>query len=79
MTKTVLLTVVYGVVPVILYTQFRLAYEESQKLLLRSVRDEGRAISESLLPWLSTAGSSALPELGQHLARFAGRARSSRA
>jgi two-component system sensor histidine kinase ChvG len=71
-TKTVLLAVIYGVVPVILYGQFRSAYEESQKLLLRSVRDEGRAISESLLPWLKTADSGALPELGHQLARFAG-------
>jgi two-component system sensor histidine kinase ChvG len=71
-TKTALLAVIYSVVPVILYGQFRSAYEGSQKLLLRSVRDEGRAISESLLPWLSTAGSGSLPELGRHLARFAG-------
>lgn len=70
--KTVFLAVIYGIVPLILYSQFRAAYEESQRLLLRSVRDEGRAISESLLPWLKTVDSSALPELGQHLARFAG-------
>lgn len=66
------LAVIYAIVPLILYSQFRLAYEGSQKLLLRSVRDEGRAISASLLPWLETAGSGALPELGRHLARFAG-------
>ncbi|HJU20187.1 MAG TPA: HAMP domain-containing sensor histidine kinase [Stellaceae bacterium] len=71
-TKTALLAVIYSIVPIILYGQFRSAYDESQKLLLRSVRDEGRAISESLLPWLKTADSGALPELGQHLARFAG-------
>jgi two-component system sensor histidine kinase ChvG len=70
--KTAFLAVIYAIVPIILYSQFRSAYEESQRLLLRSVRDEGRAISESLLPWLKTADSSALPELGQHLARFAG-------
>jgi two-component system sensor histidine kinase ChvG len=70
--KTALLAVIFIIVPIILYSQFRSAYEESQRLLLRSVRDEGRAISESLLPWLKTADSSALPQLGLHLARFAG-------
>ena len=45
---------------------------ESQELLLRSVRDEGRVISQSLLPLLETADTGSLPELGQHLARFAG-------
>jgi two-component system sensor histidine kinase ChvG len=67
-----LLAAIYGTVPIILYGQFRSAYEESQKLLLRSVRDEGRAISEALLPWLKTAGSGALPELSSQLARFSG-------
>jgi two-component system, OmpR family, sensor histidine kinase ChvG len=39
---------------------------------LRSVREEGRAISQSLLPLLETADNAALPELGQHLRRFSG-------
>jgi two-component system sensor histidine kinase ChvG len=66
------LAVVFVLVPLILYTQFRDAYEQSQDLLLRSVRDEGRVISQSLLPLLETADLSSLPELGRHLARFAG-------
>jgi hypothetical protein len=41
-------------------------------LLLNSVRDEGRVISKSLLPLLETADRGSLPELGHHLARFAG-------
>jgi two-component system sensor histidine kinase ChvG len=40
--------------------------------LLRSVRDEGRVISQSLLPLLQNADTGSLPQLGQHLARFAG-------
>jgi two-component system, OmpR family, sensor histidine kinase ChvG len=36
------------------------------------VRDEGRVISESLLPMLEDADTDSLPELGQYLARFAG-------
>lgn len=70
--KTAFLAIIYSIVPIILYSQFRAAYEDSQRLLLRSVREEGRTISESLLSWLKSADSSALPELGSHLARFAG-------
>lgn len=70
--KTVLLAVIFVLVPVFLYLEFRSAYQESQELLLHSVRDEGRVISQSLLPLLETADSGSLPELGRHLARFAG-------
>jgi len=56
---------------VFLYLEFQRAYEESQELLLSSVRAEGRAISQSLLPLLETADTAALPDLGRHLARFA--------
>ena len=58
-------------VPVFLYLEFRRAYQNSQELLLSSVRAEGRAISQSLLPLLETADNTALPELGRHLTRFA--------
>jgi len=70
--KTVLLAVIFVLVPGFLYLEFRSAYQESQDLLLRSVRDEGRVISQSLLPLLETADRGSLPELGHHLARFAG-------
>ena len=70
--KTAFLAVVFILVPVFLYLEFRSAHEESQELLLRSVRAEGRTISQSLLPLLETADSATLPELGPHLARFAG-------
>ncbi len=71
--KTALLAVIFVLVPVFLYLEFRSAYQESQELLLRSVRDEGRVISQSLLPLLEIADSGSLGELGGHLARFAGK------
>jgi two-component system sensor histidine kinase ChvG len=64
--------VVFILVPIFLYLQFRRAYEESQELLLSSVRAEGRTISQSLLPLLETTDNAALPELGRHLTRFVG-------
>lgn len=70
--KTAFLAIVFILVPLFLYVEFRSAYEESQELLLRSVRAEGRTISQSLLPLLETADGAALPELGRDLARFAG-------
>jgi hypothetical protein len=42
--KTALLAVIFALVPVFLYWEFRSAYEDSQELLLRSVREEGRVI-----------------------------------
>src|SRR5215472_17510645 len=70
-TKTAFLAVVFILVPIFLYLEFRRVYEESQELLLSSVRAEGRTISQSLLPLLETADNAALPDLGRHLARFA--------
>jgi two-component system sensor histidine kinase ChvG len=70
--KTAFLAVVFILVPVFLYLEFRSAYEENQQLLLRSVRADGRAISQSLLPFLETADTAKLPELGRDLAWFAG-------
>jgi two-component system, OmpR family, sensor histidine kinase ChvG len=70
--KTGLLAIIFVLVPVFLYIEFNAAYEESQQLLLRSVRDEGRVISQSLLPLLRNSDTDSLPALGQTLARFAG-------
>src|SRR5438132_416843 len=67
--KTALLAVIFVLVPVFLYLEFRSAHQESQELLLRSVRDEGRVISQSLLPLLEAADRDSLPELARHLAR----------
>jgi two-component system, OmpR family, sensor histidine kinase ChvG len=70
--KTGFLAVVFILVPVFLYVEFRAAYETSQELLMRSVRAEGRTISQSLLPLLQNADSAALPEIGRGLGRYAG-------
>ena len=70
--KTAFLGGVFVLVPVFLYIEFRSAHETSQELLLRSVRAEGRTISQSLLPLLTNADPSALPEIGRDLARYAG-------
>jgi hypothetical protein len=69
--KMAFLVVVFVLVPIFLYLEFLRAYEESQELLLSSVRVEGRAISQSLLPLLETVDNAALPALGRHLAPFA--------
>jgi two-component system sensor histidine kinase ChvG len=70
--KTVLVAIIFLLVPAFLYMQFSKAYQEGQELLLRSVRDEGRVISLSLLPMLQDATIEKLPELGASLSRFAG-------
>jgi two-component system, OmpR family, sensor histidine kinase ChvG len=64
--------VIFLLVPVFLYLELRADYEQGQSLLLRSVRDEGRVISQSLLPMLQNADTASLLQLGEHLARFAG-------
>jgi two-component system sensor histidine kinase ChvG len=68
----VLLAVIFLVVPLILYGQFKAADEEKQDLLLRSVREQGRLLGQALLPMLTAGGDHpALPQLGTELARFA--------
>jgi two-component system, OmpR family, sensor histidine kinase ChvG len=70
--KTGFLAIVFILVPVFLYIEFRSAHETSQELLLRSVRAEGRTITQSLLPLLTNADGASLPEIGRELARYAG-------
>src|SRR5271163_4879401 len=70
--KTAFLGVVFVLVPVFLYIEFRSAHETSQELLLRSVRAEGRTISQSLLPLLANADPSEFPAIGRDLGRYAG-------
>ncbi|HYZ39487.1 MAG TPA: hypothetical protein VE687_02560, partial [Stellaceae bacterium] len=71
-TKTAFLAIVFILVPVFLYVEFQSAHENTQELLLRAVRAEGRTISQSLLPLLEKADGASLPEIGRELARFAG-------
>src|SRR5260370_2541298 len=67
---TVLLAVIFLIVPLILYWQFKAADEEKQNLLLRSVREPGHVLGQALLPILSPSDPPALPLLGPQLARF---------
>jgi len=69
--KAVLLVVIFLVVPLILYSQFKAADEEKQELLLRSVREQGRLLGRALLPLLSTPERPDLPSLQHELARYA--------
>jgi two-component system, OmpR family, sensor histidine kinase ChvG len=69
--KTVLLAVIFLIVPLILYWQFKAADEEKQGLLLRSVREQGRVLGQALLPLLSASERQSLPQLGRELSRFA--------
>jgi two-component system sensor histidine kinase ChvG len=69
--KTAFLACVFLIVPLILYSQFRAADQEKQSLLLRSVREQGRIMSQALLPILASADRPALSQLGRELSRFA--------
>jgi len=69
--KAALLAVIFLIVPLILYSQFRAADEEKQDLLLRSVREQGRLLGRALLPLLVASERPDLPQLGRELARFA--------
>jgi two-component system sensor histidine kinase ChvG len=70
--KTAVLAIIFALVPVFLYVEFQKAYQDSQALLLQSVRDQGRVISQSLLPTLAGAAIGDLPNLDKQLGRFAG-------
>src|SRR6266446_1923560 len=70
--KMSLLAVIFALVPVFLYIEFNKTYQDSQDLLMQSVRGQGRVISQSLLPLLGSADGDTLPRLGQQLERFAG-------
>jgi two-component system sensor histidine kinase ChvG len=70
--KTACLSLIFVLVPLFLYLQFRTSNEESQALLLRSVREQGRTISQALLPSLRTAATDSFSQLGERLAQFVG-------
>jgi two-component system sensor histidine kinase ChvG len=71
--KIIVLTVVFALVPVFIYVEFSKAHQDSEDLLLQSVRDQGRVISQSLLPLLENAAIGDLPQIGRQLERFARR------
>lgn len=68
--KAALLALIFLVVPVILYDQFRAADQNKRLLVTNSVRDQGRTITVALSPMLNAPGSPNLPAIGQELSRF---------
>ncbi|MFQ5773390.1 MAG: sensor histidine kinase [Kiloniellaceae bacterium] len=69
--KLILLLLVFVTVPIILYSEFRQADAEKRRLLLDSVRAQGRLIAESLRPLLDREDPSPLPELNEAIKPFA--------
>ncbi|RMD63642.1 MAG: hypothetical protein D6826_04395, partial [Alphaproteobacteria bacterium] len=69
--KLILLLLVFVTVPVILYSEFRQADAEKRRLLLDSVRAQGRLIAQSLTPLLARQDPSPLPELNEAIKPFA--------
>jgi two-component system sensor histidine kinase ChvG len=69
--KTAMLALIFVVVPLILYTQFKTADDEKQQLLLRSVGDQGRVMAQALTPLVAASERPNLARLQQELARFA--------
>src|SRR5579859_1894418 len=68
--KAALLALIFLVVPVILYDQFRAADQQKRQLVMNSVRDQGHTISVALSPMLNAAGAPNLPTIGHELGRF---------
>ena len=69
--KILLLLKVFIAVPVFLYNEFREADQEQQSLLLKSVREQGRLMAESLRPLLEQEGASPLLSLPKEVKRLA--------
>lgn len=69
--KLVLLLIVFVIVPVILYSEFRQADAEKRVLLLESARAQGHLIAESLRPLLRREGAASLPELNDAIRALA--------
>jgi two-component system sensor histidine kinase ChvG len=69
--KFILMLIVFVTVPVMLYTEFRQADHDRQTLILKSVREQGRIIAESLRPLIEREGPSPLPELNREVKRYA--------
>ena len=66
-----MLALIFVIVPLILYGQFKAADDEKQLLLLQSVGDQGRVMAQALTPLIASAQQPNIPRLQQELARFA--------
>ena len=74
-TKLIVLALIFSAVPVILYRQFQDAYSENQRLIERSIQEQGRLITRAIDPLLlrSDQGSPPTPsELREALYQIAG-------
>jgi two-component system, OmpR family, sensor histidine kinase ChvG len=69
--KATMLALIFVVVPLILYGQFKAADDEKQLLLLRSVGDQGRVMAQALTPLVAASERPNIAGLQQELARFA--------
>ena len=67
-----LIAIIFLAVPVIVYDQFRAADDAAAALLLQSVREQGRVMTQALLPLLTRSDKPSFPDLGRELERFAG-------
>ncbi|MBI4182586.1 MAG: HAMP domain-containing histidine kinase [Proteobacteria bacterium] len=70
--KFAILLVIFAIVPLILYGQFRVADEEKRGLVLNAVGEQGRLIAQGLAPLLRDFGGRSIPALNDALARFGG-------
>jgi two-component system sensor histidine kinase ChvG len=70
LSKASLLGLIFLVVPIILYDQFRAADQQKRELVTGSVRDQGRIISISLTPMLTATAGPNLPAIASELARY---------
>jgi two-component system, OmpR family, sensor histidine kinase ChvG len=68
--KAALLALIFLVVPVILYDQFRAADQQKRELVMNSVRDQGHTVSVAVTPMLTGSGAPNLPAIGQEISRF---------
>ena len=74
--KLVVLLIIFLLLPVILYSQFRSAYEDRTALLLRMVQEEGQLITQALLPLLESFQGNSAQDLVEAMNRVgAGRTR----
>ena len=72
LTKIILLVVIFLAVPVIIYDQFRAADEEKAALILRSARDQGRLLADSLRPLFGEFTPAAISRLNAAMPVIAG-------
>lgn len=71
--KLALVVILFAAVPAVIYQQFLVAEEERTALLLDSVANQGQAIAEALRPVLEAGNPSEVTQVGERMAKLAGR------